>query len=42
MRQIKEKGYALPYATDKRKLFQVGISFSSETGTVNDFDYLAK
>ncbi|MGM9706585.1 MAG: ATP-binding protein [Prevotella sp.] len=42
LKQIQEKGYALPYATDKRKLFQVGISFSSETGTVNDFDYLPK
>ena len=42
LKQIEEKGYALPYATDSRKLFKVGISFSSETGTVNDFDYLPK
>ena len=40
LRQIEEKGYALPYAADSRKLFKVGISFSSETGTVNDYDYL--
>ena len=39
MRQIDEKSYALPYAADKRKIYKVGISFSSETGTVNDFDY---
>ena len=39
LQQIDEKGYALPYAADKRKLYKVGISFSSETGTVNDFDY---
>ncbi len=39
LKQIEEKGYALPYAADSRKLFKVGISFSSETGTVNDFDY---
>ena len=41
LRQIDEKGYALPYAADKRKLFKVGISFSSETGTINDFEYEA-
>ena len=41
LKQIEEKGYALPYAADSRKLFKVGISFSSETGTVNDFDYVS-
>ena len=41
LRQIEDKGYALPYAADKRKLFKVGISFSSETGTINDFEYEA-
>ena len=40
LRQIDEKDYALPYAADVRKIYKVGISFSSETGTVNDFDYL--
>ena len=39
LKQIEEKDYALPYAADARKIFKVGISFSSETGTVNDFDY---
>src|SRR5574344_1037566 len=39
LKQIDEKGYALPYASDPRKLYKVGISFSSETGTVNDFAY---
>ena len=38
--QIEEKGYALPYAADPRRVFKVGISFSSETGTVNDFGYV--
>ena len=41
LRQIEDKGYALPYAADRRKLFKVGISFSSETGTINDFEYEA-
>ena len=39
LKQIEEKGYAQPYAADKRKIYKVGISFSSETGTVNDFAY---
>ena len=39
LKQIDEKGYALPYAADKRRIYNVGISFSSETGTVNDFAY---
>ena len=39
LKQIEEKDYALPYAADVRKIYKVGISFSSETGTVNDFDY---
>ena len=39
LKQIEDKGYALPYASDRRKLFKVGISFSSETGTINDFEY---
>lgn len=41
LKQIEEKGYALPYTADKRKIYKVGISFSSETGTVNDFDYVS-
>ena len=39
LKQIDEKGYAQPYAADKRKIYKVGISFSSDTGTVNDFAY---
>ncbi len=29
--QIEEKGYARRFATDQRKLFKIGVSFSSET-----------
>ena len=39
LKQIEEKGYAQPYSADSRKIYNVGISFSSETGTVNDFAY---
>ena len=37
LRQIEEKGYALPYLNDRRQLHRVGVSFSSETGTVDDW-----
>ncbi|MDD6818296.1 MAG: PD-(D/E)XK nuclease domain-containing protein, partial [Prevotellaceae bacterium] len=40
LKQIEDKGYALPYAADTRKIFKVGISFSSATGTVNDFKWV--
>ncbi|MGM9797861.1 MAG: ATP-binding protein [Parabacteroides sp.] len=38
LRQIEEKGYARPYTDDPRKLFRVGINFSSETGTISEFE----
>ena len=31
LRQIDEKLYALPFANDERKLFKIGVNFSSET-----------
>ena len=38
--QIEDKGYARPYEADVRKLFKVGIVFSSETGTVSELKIL--
>ena len=35
--QIEEKGYARPYEADNRPLYRIGVSFSSETGTVSDW-----
>ena len=35
LQQIEDKGYARPYETDKRKLFKVGATFSSEIGTIS-------
>ncbi|MFO7734979.1 MAG: PD-(D/E)XK nuclease domain-containing protein, partial [bacterium] len=35
--QIKEKGYARPYAGDSRTKFMVGISFDAETKRFEDF-----
>ena len=34
LRQIKEKNYARPFQSDKRKLYLIGVNFSSETRTV--------
>ena len=35
--QIKDKGYAKPYAADNRKIIALGINFSSEKGTIDEF-----
>ena len=40
LQQIEEKGYAREYASDARKLFKIGASFSSETGTIGDWQVL--
>ena len=37
LKQIEDKGYAKPYAADKRKLFKIGASFSSQTGTIEEW-----
>ena len=37
LRQIEEKGYARPYQGDRRKLYKIGVSFSSQTGTVEEW-----
>ena len=36
--QIEEKGYAREYAADSRKVYKIGASFSSETGTIGDWE----
>ena len=35
--QIEEKGYARPYSADSRQLYKIGVSFSSATGTVEEW-----
>ena len=37
LQQIENKGYARPYLADDRKLYRIGVSFSSETGTVEEW-----
>ena len=35
--QIDAKSYAREYATDPRKIYKIGVNFSTQTGTVSDF-----
>lgn len=37
LRQINEKGYATPYKSDSRKIYKVGVSFSSITDTIEEW-----
>lgn len=34
LRQIEEKQYALPFASDSRKLFKIGVNFSAQTRNI--------
>lgn len=34
LRQINEKGYALPFVSDPRKLFKIGVNFSKEARNI--------
>ncbi|MCQ2309360.1 MAG: ATP-binding protein [Bacteroidales bacterium] len=38
LKQIEDKGYAEPYAADKRKLFRIGVSFSSEKKNIVEWE----
>ena len=40
LKQIENTGYARPYAADPRKLYKVGVNFSSKTGTIDDWQFL--
>ena len=40
LQQIEDRGYALPYANDARTLYKIGCSFSSETGTIEEWKTL--
>lgn len=35
--QFEDKGYAKPFAMDKRKLFKVGVNFSKEKRCIDDY-----
>lgn len=38
MQQIHDRGYAEPYAHDSREVYAIACSFSSETGTISDWE----
>ena len=38
MAQIEEKGYARPYATDPREVKCIGVTFSTATRTVGEWE----
>jgi len=38
LQQINDRGYARPYEADARPLYKIGASFSSKTGTIEDWD----
>ena len=37
LRQIKEKGYLIPYTLDGKRLVKVGVNFSKETRNVDRY-----
>jgi len=37
LQQIEDKGYARPFANDPRRLFKIGVNFSTETKLINDW-----
>ena len=37
LQQIEDKGYARPFATDPRKLFKIGVNFSTEKRCIDDW-----
>ena len=41
LKQIEEKEYAAPYAADKRKLFKIGVNFSSAKKKMDEWQVVA-
>ena len=41
LQQIEEKEYAAPYAADKRKLFKIGVNFSSAKKKMDEWQVVA-
>ena len=42
LRQIEEKGYTREYETDTRTIYRIGAAFSSETGTISDWETIER
>jgi hypothetical protein len=39
LQQIEDRGYAKAYEADSRYIYKIGVSFSSKTGTIEDWRY---
>ena len=37
LQQIEEKGYAKPFVNDPRKIFKIGVSFSTANRRIDDW-----
>ena len=37
LKQIEDKGYAKPFAADARRIFKIGVGFSSETRRIKEW-----
>ena len=42
LRQIEEKGYAKPFEGDSRKLFKIGLNFSTKTKQIDDWQVVCQ
>lgn len=42
LQQIEDKGYALPFASDTRRLFKIGINFSTATKLIDDWKVMER
>ena len=40
LKQIEEQGYAKPYSADKRKLFKIGVNFSTAERNITEWEVL--
>ena len=37
LKQIEDKGYAKPFAADTRRIFKIGVGFSSQTRRIEEW-----
>ncbi|MBP5495795.1 MAG: PD-(D/E)XK nuclease domain-containing protein, partial [Bacteroidales bacterium] len=42
LEQIEEKQYALPFAQDPRKLYKIGVNFSSKTRRIEGWEVVER
>ena len=37
LQQIENKGYAAPFASDKRRIFKIGLNFNTKSRKIDDW-----